>query len=118
MSPDMRQALNERRELIEQRADALVDQAVDESADWVQPLLPERQDEKTMTGWRRLARVVAAYRDRHQVTGRHRLGPVPKRAAQKIDYARAQAAITQLQLAAKQPPYGKPHRQVGRPLGL
>src|SRR5699024_12603969 len=45
MSPEMRQALNERRVLIEKRADSLVDQAVDEAADWVQALLPQRQSE-------------------------------------------------------------------------
>ena len=50
VSLEMRQALNERRELIEQRADALVDQAVDETADWVQPLLPQRHGEEMTTG--------------------------------------------------------------------
>ena len=118
MSPDMRQALNERRYLIEQRADALVDQAIDESADWVRPLLPERRDKKAMTGWRRRVSVIAAYRDRHQVTGRDPLGPVPERTAQKIDYARAQAAVNQLRSAAEQPQDREPHRQVGRSLGL
>src|SRR5699024_11511318 len=74
MRPEMRQALNERHELIEQRADALVDQAVHETADWVQPLLPKRQNEDMMTGWRRRARVIAAYRDRHQITSTDPLG--------------------------------------------
>ncbi|MGO3758018.1 MAG: ATP-dependent DNA helicase, partial [Agrococcus casei] len=118
MSPDMRRALNERRELIEQRADALINQAVEESTDWVQPLLPERQDEKTMTAWRRRARVIAAYRDRHQVIGRDPLGPVPERTAQRIDYARAQAAVNQLRTLSEQPRYREPRRQIGRTLGL
>src|SRR5699024_644189 len=116
MSPEMRQALNERRELIEQRADALVDQAVDEAADWVQALLPQRQSEDMMTGWRRHARVIAAYRDRHQITSTDPLGPVPERTAQKIDYARAQAAVTQLRASVEQSPHREQQRQIGRSL--
>ncbi|MFA5607274.1 MAG: MobF family relaxase [Leucobacter sp.] len=118
MSPEMRQTLNERRELIEQRAGALVDQAVDEAADWVQPLLPERRDAETMTGWRRRARVIAAYRDRYQISSNEPLGPVPKRTAQKIDYARAQAAVRQLRPSVESPQHREPRRQVGRALGL
>ena len=118
MSPEMRQALNERHELIEKRADSLVDQAVDEAADWVQPLLPQRQNEDMMTGWRRRARVIAAYRDRYQMTGAEPLGPVPERTAQKIDYARAHAAVTQLRASVEQPPRREQQRQLNLPLGL
>lgn len=118
MSPEMRQALNERHELIEKRADSLVDQAVDEAADWVQPLLPQRQNEEMMTGWRRRARVIAAYRDRYQITGAEPLGPVPERTAQKIDYARAHAAVTQLRASVEQPPRREQQRQLNLPLGL
>lgn len=114
----MRQALNERHELIEKRADSLVDQAVDEAADWVQPLLPQRQNEDMMTGWRRRARVIAAYRDRYQITGAEPLGPVPERTAQKIDYARAHAAVTQLRASVEQPPRREQQRQLNLPLGL
>lgn len=118
MSPEMRQALNERRELIEQRADTLVDHAVDEAADWVQPLFPQRQNEHKMTGWRRRARVIAAYRDRYQVSSCDPLGPVPERTAQKIDYARAHAAVTQLRASVEQSPHREQQRQVDRALGL
>lgn len=118
MSPEMRQALNERRELIEQRADALVDHAVDEAADWVQPLFPQRQNEHMMTGWRRRARVIAAYRDRYQVSSSDPLGPVPERTAQKIDYARAQAAVIQLRPSTQPPSHREQQRQVIHALGL
>lgn len=114
----MRQALNERRELIEQRADALVDHAVDEAADWVQPLFPQRQNEHMMTGWRRRARVIAAYRDRYQVSSSDPLGPVPERTAQKIDYARAQAAVIQLRPSTQPPSHREQQRQVIHALGL
>ena len=118
MSPDMRRALNERRGLIERRAAALVEQAFEEPADWVQRLLPERKDEKTLTGWRRRARVVAAYRDRYEVTGGDPLGPVPERSAQIIDYARARAAVKQLRTLAEQPQHREPHRHVDRSRGF
>ena len=118
MSPEMRQALNERRELIEQRADALVDHAVDEAADWVQPLFPQRQNEHMMTGWRRRARVIAAYRDRYQVSSSDPLGPVPERTAQKIDYARAQAAVIQFRPSTQPPSHREQQRQVIHALGL
>ena len=119
MSPEMREALDQRRRLMEQRAEALVDKAVDEPADWVRSLFPERRDEKTMTGWRRRARVIAAYRDRYQIASRDPLGPMPELTAQKIDYARAQAAVNQLQAPAAQSPQGERyHRSVDRPLYL
>src|SRR5699024_2708690 len=73
MSPEMRLALDERRKLIEQRADALVDQAVDEAAEWVRPLLPQGQSEDMMPDWRRRVRVIAAYRDRYQLRALNRL---------------------------------------------
>lgn len=118
MSPEMRLALDERRKLIEQRADALVDQAVDEAADWVRPLLPQGQSEDMMPDWRRRVRVIAAYRDRYQLSGAEPLGTVRERTAQKIDYARAHAAITQLRESVEQPPRREQQRQVNRPLGL
>ena len=118
MSPAMRQALNERRELIEQRADALVDHAVDETADWVRPILPARRDAEAMIGWRRRVRVIAAYRDRYQIISTDPLGPVPERTAQKIDYARAHAAVTQLRASVEQPPRREQQRQLNLPLGL
>ncbi|WP_051196896.1 MobF family relaxase [Jonesia quinghaiensis] len=114
LSPEMRQALNERRELIEQRADALVDQALDEAADWVQPLLPQRQSKDMMTGWRRRARVIAAYRDRYQITSPDPLGPVPERTAQKIDYARAHTAANQLWFPPVRSQFHAPHRRMSR----
>jgi len=119
MSPEMREALDQRRRLMEQRAEALVDKAVDEPADWVRSLIPERRDETTMTGWRRRARVIAAYRDRYQIASRDPLGPMPELTAQKIDYARAQAAVNQLQVPAAQSAQGERyHRTVDRPLYL
>ncbi|MBX3087947.1 MAG: conjugal transfer protein, partial [Cryobacterium sp.] len=93
MSDEMRQALAERRELIEARADAVLDAAIAESAPWVAALGAEPADPQRATAWRRAASVVAAYRDRYQVTSAAVLGSSPNSTAQKIDHARAEAVL-------------------------
>ena len=105
MTDDMRQALDERRELIEARVDAVLDTARDAGEAWTRPLGDPPRDPRKATAWRRYARTVAAYRDRYGITGDSPLGPVPDDAAQKIDRARAEAALRQL---ASQP---EPHPQ-------
>lgn len=96
MTEDMRQALDERRELIEQRADAVLDTALDDKATWTKPLgTPPRHQAKQRT-WRRHARTIAAYRDRYGITDNTPLGAAPESTAQKIDRARAEATLRQL----------------------
>lgn len=97
MSPEMRQALNERRELIEQRADAVLNTALADGEEWVALIGPIPEEPKVATAWTRQARVLAAYRDRYQISGAHPLGPVPERTAQKIAHVRAQTALQRLQ---------------------
>ncbi|PRY63312.1 conjugative relaxase-like TrwC/TraI family protein [Knoellia remsis] len=105
MTRDMRHALHERRELIETRADAVLDTARDAGEAWTRPLSEPPRDPRKAAAWRRYARTIAAYRDRYGITEDTPLGPVPENAAQKIDRARAEAAFRQL---AGQP---EPHRQ-------
>lgn len=93
MSDEMRQALNERRDLIEDRADAVLDRALDEAAPWTAELGPQPTNARRLAAWRRSARVVAAYRDRYQVTTDAALGTKAESAAQKTDAARARAAL-------------------------
>lgn len=93
MSNEMRQALNERRELIEARVDAVLDRALDEAAPWTTELGPQPTDARKLSTWQRAARVVAAYRDRYQVTTDMALGTQAESVAQKIDAARARAAL-------------------------
>ncbi|WP_422936716.1 MobF family relaxase [Sinomonas sp. P47F7] len=93
MSPEMRQALHERRDLIEARADALLDQALNDRASWTAALGTPPQDERTTMNWRRLARTVAAYRDRYGITAPTPLGAPAEKAAQRTDAARARAAL-------------------------
>jgi conjugative relaxase-like TrwC/TraI family protein len=102
MSDDMRAALTERQTLIEQRADAMLDSALAEKAPWTTRLGPIPADAKREGVWRRNARIVAAYRDRYQITDPSPLGPTPTATAQKIDLARADAALTKVQQLARE----------------
>ena len=105
MTGDMRQAIDERRELIEARADAVLDTACGAAESWTRLLGDPPRDPRKTAAWRRYARTIAAYRDRYGITEDTPLGPMPENGAQKIDRARAEAALRQL---ARQP---EPHSQ-------
>ncbi|MCO5294422.1 MAG: relaxase domain-containing protein [Homoserinimonas sp.] len=96
MSAEMRKALTERRELIQQRAEAVLDQAITEQQEWVLALGDTPAETGAAAAWKRQARTVAAYRDRYGITTRTPLGPAPDSDAQKIDAARAKAALARL----------------------
>ncbi|WP_176387171.1 AAA family ATPase, partial [Leucobacter sp. 7(1)] len=96
MSAEMRKALKERRELIQQRAEAVLDQALAERQEWVLALGDTPAEPRAAAAWKRRARTVAAYRDRYGITTRNPLGPAPDTDAQKIDAARAKAALARL----------------------
>jgi conjugative relaxase-like TrwC/TraI family protein len=119
MSPDMRQALTERRDLIEARADALLDTALAENAPWTAALRTPPKDAKTSAAWRRLARTVTAYRDRYRITDPAALGAAPENEAQKIDLTRARGALDRARSLAKvegaQP---DPRRSAAERIGL
>jgi conjugative relaxase-like TrwC/TraI family protein len=96
MSAEMRKALTERRELIQQRAEAVLDQAIAERQEWVLAFGETPADASAAAAWKQQARTVAAYRDRYGATTRTPLGPAPDSDAQKIDAARARAALARL----------------------
>ncbi|MFT3862356.1 C-terminal helicase domain-containing protein [Micropruina sp.] len=101
MADDMRQALDERHELIEARAEAILTGALADKAPWTARLGPEPKVLNQRKAWRRAAAVVAAYRDRYQITDdRTPLGPPPQNTRQKIDRARAEAALRELSAGA------------------
>ena len=102
MTPEMRRALTERRELIETRADAVLDTAIGQGEPWAEALGEQPTDKHSRTQWGQSARTVAAYRDRYGIEDDSPLGPVPESAAQKIDHARASAALRHL--TPKTPP--------------
>ncbi|GAB3546624.1 MobF family relaxase [Arthrobacter tumbae] len=95
MAGDMRQALGERRKLIEDRAYAVLDTALDAKSSWTKPLGTPPRDQSRQRAWRRQVRVIAAYRDRYGITDDAPLGAPPEATAQKVDAARARLALDQ-----------------------
>ena len=59
-------------------------------------------------------RTVAAYRDRYGITTRTPLGPAPDSDAQKIDAARAKAALARLRDLASAERHDEPSRTARR----
>lgn len=114
MSDEFRQALAERRDLIETRADALLDTALTEKQTWTRELGAPPRDAKTAASWRRLARTVAAYRDCYDITDHTPLGAPAEDDAQKIDAARAEAALDRVRSLARgagEEPQRRPERE-------
>lgn len=93
MSGEDRQAIDERKALIESRARALVDAAVDEGAPWARRLGEPPQDPTQRERWVRAAASVAAYRDRYKITSDLALAGSPANDAQRADHQRAQVAV-------------------------
>lgn len=119
MTTEMRQALTERQDLIETRADAVLDTAVADGEPWTASLGPAPKDGQAAARWRRDARVVAAYRDRYQVTESNPLGPTPETDVQKVDRSRAQAALRRLAPSTRRrEPEAAAARRRGPDLGL
>ncbi len=92
--PQMLEALKSRYELIERRADSVLDRAIVDDSPWVRHL-PPAQLGRTAE-WRSAARIAAAYRDRWHVTHDGPVGKPPEQSAsysQQADYRRAKQAI-------------------------
>ncbi len=93
LSADDRQAIDERKELIESRARALAADAVAGRQAWVRRLGPRSSDAGNGEAWLDAATTVAAYRDRYKVTSDLPVGGGVKNDAQRADRQRALAAL-------------------------
>lgn len=91
MAPDMRHALDERRDLIEQRARALAETAIQKRDPWVKRLGDPPVTDRTH--WTRAVVIIAAYRDRYGITAPLPLDSEPATDIQRLDRARASAAL-------------------------
>lgn len=111
MADDMRQALTECRELIEARADAVLDRGLSDGEGWVAGLGTVPSDPQRLAAWRRSARVVAAYRDRYRVEVDTTLGAPAESTSQKRDRTAAGAALKAAQSVARKPQQDAPVRQ-------
>lgn len=96
MSDEMQVALTERRALMEERADAVLDRDIAAAAPWVAAIGPEPADARARASWRRSARVISAYRDRYQITTNGALGEASEATSQRIDHSRAEAELRAL----------------------
>jgi hypothetical protein len=108
MTADMGQALDERRELIEARAATILDTALADNEKWTEELGTEPGEQRAAAAWWAAGRTVAAYRDRYKISGPNPLGPDPDNDAQKIDIARAAAALTRARQLATAPHIQQP----------
>nr|WP_308221267.1 AAA family ATPase [Microbacterium aerolatum] len=101
MNTDMRQALDERRDLIEARAGAVLDRATAEHAAWTLDLGKPPAHPRQLEAWRRAARVVAAYRDRYRIDTDSVLGAPAESTTQQHDRAAAEAALKSARRASR-----------------
>jgi conjugative relaxase-like TrwC/TraI family protein len=92
MTPEMREALDQRRELIENRAVELAQAAVLAGPAWIRRLGTPPTTPTTRRDWLTPFATVAAYRDRYGVTSDIPLGPGARTAAEYSDRCRALAA--------------------------
>ena len=93
MSAEDRQAIDERKELIESRARALLDVAIGGGAAWTNRLGEPPQDPTQREHWARAATSVAAYRDRYKITSDVPLAGGAADDAQRAARRRAQIAL-------------------------
>ncbi|MGN6250270.1 MAG: MobF family relaxase [Marmoricola sp.] len=84
MADDMRQALDDRRDLIEQRARSLAAGAVDAKAAWVRRIGGPPLDRRERQRWHHALQTVAAYRDRYCIEGSSPLGSRPESDIQSL----------------------------------
>jgi hypothetical protein len=102
MPTDMRRTLSELGDLIEQRADALTEHAIQNNQPWIANLGPTPSDPARRAAWQQQIRTVAAYRDRYRLNRTHPLGQPPTSHGQRLDHQRATLAARQAQTAATQ----------------
>ncbi|MGO2933639.1 ATP-dependent DNA helicase [Microbacterium sp.] len=109
--PAMRQTLDEREHLMQQRLDALTQQLLAHPAPWMSALDGIDPEKRAST-----VRAVAAYRDRWGITAASPIGAIPLDDAQRIDYERAHAVLTTSTHNTEQPPSEPQQRRDGRTL--
>lgn len=92
MADEMRQALDEREQLIEERLAARVQTALEQNEPWLAGLEVDTDDAEASAH----LTVVVAYRDRWGITASSPLGTYPDDDAQRVDYERANAHLAVL----------------------
>jgi hypothetical protein len=114
LSDEHRQAIDERRMLIERRAQALAEQAVAAREPWARRLGTPPVDSRDRDAWLGSVATVAAYRERYNVTSNLPVGGGAATEAQRTDRARALAAahVAQAAVLTAEPHRGAPGVEV------
>jgi hypothetical protein len=94
IDPDIRQALNDRRALIEQRAHDLAATAVERHHPWAAQLGTVPDEPAARSRWMRQVATIAAYRDRWNIHDRTVLGPTSASIEHTQQRRIAQQAVT------------------------
>jgi hypothetical protein len=95
VAPEMRAALDQRANLIRQRATHLAQHAIRNHAPWVQELGPKPNGGTMLRRWQAAAVTIAAYRDRWNHQGPTAVRHRPASQQERIDAARAERAMRQ-----------------------
>ena len=112
--PDMGRALQERDEAMERRAAALAEQAVDRNPPWVRRLGSPPDDSAVRAVWTHQVRVIAAYRERWNLTGaapvdeQDQASSIEQIGHQKRARAAAERALTISRQVRQQPRHHEP----------
>jgi len=114
MDAEMQRALDERAQLIEERASVLVDSALTSRESWIALLGRVPVDAARAGAWRQQARIVAAYRDRYGVLEDDALGAPATSANQRIDAAAAGVARDRAVWLSQKDAPAQPQRMPGR----
>lgn len=101
MPADMAQTLTELKDLIEQRATALADDAVSTHEPWTRALGPMPTDSRRRVAWKLALATLAVYRDCHQIDGADPLGPAGDSQVQRLDRQRAATALQRTRVGTK-----------------
>jgi hypothetical protein len=103
MSAEMREALDQREKLMEQRTAAIVRDAVTRNELWLSDLGPVPPDAAGRSRWLCAAGIAAAYRDRHGVEGPGAIGHPAEARTTANPSRRADAARVRVAIAAIHP---------------
>ena len=99
--PEMQRAMTERDALLEERATEIARRAINERAPWLQTLGAEPTSVARQTQWRRCVEIVAAYRERHDITDTTSpIGDPGFSWTQRHDYRQAAQAVQAAQRLA------------------
>ncbi|MDR2895322.1 MAG: hypothetical protein LBV30_01510 [Propionibacteriaceae bacterium] len=96
ITPEIRHALDARKQIIDQRITSLASEALSENPPWLKDLGPRPTDPKARARWDTALKTVVAYRDTHEITSDHALGGTAANADQRLQQAHAQKQINQV----------------------